>query len=78
MGASGHNSAKVVIADLDGAPGPKALRSNGSASRAGVIEKVMDTKAGKKLGYTVATKPAFRKIVKFAARSDSAKNGRAR
>jgi hypothetical protein len=43
-----------------------------------VIEKVMDTKAGKKLGYTVATQPIFRKIVKFAARSDSAKNGRTR
>jgi hypothetical protein len=42
-----------------------------------VLDTVMDTKAGKKLGYTVATKPAFRKIVKFAARSESAKNGRA-
>jgi phytoene dehydrogenase-like protein len=78
MGASGHNAAKVVIADLDGTPGPTPLRSNGRAPRAGVIDRVMETKAGKKLGYTVATQPAFRRIVKFAARSDSSKNGRTR
>jgi phytoene dehydrogenase-like protein len=82
MGANGHNAAKVVIADLDGTAAPEALRTNASAPRAGVIDRVMDTvmdtKAGKKLGYTVATTPAFRKIVKFAARSDSAKNARTR
>jgi phytoene dehydrogenase-like protein len=78
MGANGHNAAQVVIADLDGVPAPEALRSNGSAARAGVIDRVMDTKTGKKLGYTVATTPAFRKVVKFAARSDSSKNARTR
>lgn len=82
MGANGHNAAQVVIADLDGVPAPTAQRVNGSAPRAGVIDRVMetvlDTKAGKKLGYTVATTPAFRKVVKFAARSDSSKNARTR
>lgn len=78
MGASGHNAAKVVIADLNGTPAPKAVRSNGSAPRPGVIDRVMETKAGKKLGYTVASSPAFRKVVKFAARSESAKNSRTR
>jgi phytoene dehydrogenase-like protein len=81
MGASGHNAAKVVIADLNGTAAPTPLRSVTGSPRSGVIDRVldtvMDTKAGKKLGYTVATKPAFRKIVKFAARSESAKNGRA-
>jgi phytoene dehydrogenase-like protein len=76
MGASGHNAAQVVIADLNGTPAPKALRGNGSAPRPGVIDRVMETKAGKKLGYTVASSPAFRRVVKFAARSDSAKNAR--
>jgi hypothetical protein len=43
-----------------------------------VIDRVMETKAGKKLGYGVASSPVFRKVVKFAARSESAKNTRAR
>jgi phytoene dehydrogenase-like protein len=77
MGASGHNAAQVVIADLDGTQPPTAKRV-GAAPKAGVIdravESVMDTKAGKKLGYTVASSPAFRKVVKFAARSDSSRN----
>ena len=72
MGANGHNAAQVVIADLNGTPAPTALRA-GPAPKAGVIDRametVMDTKTGKKLGYTVATSPALRKVVKFAARS---------
>lgn len=72
MGANGHNAAQVVIADLNGTPAPTAERV-GPAPKAGVIDRametVMDTKAGKKLGYTVATSPALRKVVKFAARS---------
>lgn len=72
MGANGHNAAQVVIADLNGTPAPTAERV-GPPSKAGVIDRametVMDTKVGKKLGYTVATSPALRKVVKFAARS---------
>jgi hypothetical protein len=72
MGANGHNAAQVVLADLNGTPAPTAQRV-GPAPKAGVIDRametVMDTKAGKKLGYAVATKPALRKVVKFAARS---------
>ncbi|OAN38975.1 phytoene desaturase family protein [Mycolicibacterium iranicum] len=72
MGANGHNAAQVVIADLNGTPAPTADRV-GPAPRASVIDRametVMDTKTGKKLGYTVATNPALRKVVKFAARS---------
>ncbi|ANW67206.1 phytoene dehydrogenase [Mycobacterium sp. djl-10] len=72
MGANGHNAAQVVIADLDGTPAPTAQRV-GPAPKAGVIDRametVMDTKTGKKLGYTVATTPALRKVVQFAARS---------
>ncbi|MGV9802114.1 phytoene desaturase family protein [Mycobacterium sp. NPDC003449] len=72
MGANGHNAAQVVIADLNGTPAPTAQRV-GPAPKAGVIDRametVMGTKAGKKLGYTVATSPALRNVVKFAARS---------
>lgn len=72
MGANGHNAAQVVIADLNGTPAPTAERV-GRAPKAGVIDRametVMDTKTGKKLGYTVATTPALRKVVQFAARS---------
>jgi phytoene dehydrogenase-like protein len=72
MGANGHNAAQVVIADLNGTAAPTAARV-GPAPRAGVVDRAMETvmgsKTGKKLGYTVATTPALRKVVKFAARS---------
>jgi phytoene dehydrogenase-like protein len=72
MGASGHNAAQVVIGDLNGTT-DAATRST-SSQRAGLIERVMETEAGKKIGYTVASNRAFRKVTKLAARSDSAKN----
>ena len=79
MGANGHNAAQVVIADLNGTPAPTAQRVGATGTKAGVVDRVVDTvmetKAGKKLGFTVASNPAFRKVVQFAARSDSAKNG---
>ena len=72
MGANGHNAAQVVIADLNGTAAPAALRV-GAGPKAGVVDRametVMGTKTGKRLGYTVATSPALRKVVKFAARS---------
>jgi phytoene dehydrogenase-like protein len=74
MGASGHNAAQVVVADLNGTPAPTADRVVARPPRASVIDRVMETKAGKKLGYTVASTPAFRKVVKFAARSESSRN----
>lgn len=78
MGASGHNAAQVVIADLNGTPAPTADRVAAHPTRGGVIdrvvESVMETKAGRKIGYTVASTPAFRKAVKFAARSESSRN----
>jgi len=74
MGANGHNAAQVVIADLNGTAAPTAERI-GPGPKAGVVDRametVMGTKTGKKLGYTVATSPALRKVVKFAARSKS-------
>jgi hypothetical protein len=76
MGANGHNAAQVVIADLNGTAAPTAQRV-GPAPKAGVVDRametVMSTKTGKKLGYGVATSPALRKVVKFAARSKSSR-----
>jgi phytoene dehydrogenase-like protein len=76
MGANGHNAAQVVIADLNGTAAPTAQRV-GPAPKAGVVDRametVMGTKTGKKLGYGVATSPALRKVVKFAARSKSSR-----
>lgn len=76
MGANGHNAAQVVIADLNGTAAPTAARV-GPGPKAGVVDRametVMGTKTGKKLGYTVATSPALRKVVKFAARSNTSR-----
>ena len=76
MGANGHNAAQMVIADLDGTAAPTAARV-GPGPKAGVVDRametVMGTKTGKKLGYTVATSPALRKVVKFAARSNTSR-----
>jgi phytoene dehydrogenase-like protein len=76
MGANGHNAARVVLADLNGTPAPTAERV-GAASASPVVdrtmERVMGTKIGKKLGYTVATNPALRSVVKFAARSKTSR-----
>jgi phytoene dehydrogenase-like protein len=76
MGANGHNAARVVLADLNGTPAPSAERV-APAARSGVIDRavetVMDTKTGKKVGYTIATSPALRKVVKFAARSKTSR-----
>jgi phytoene dehydrogenase-like protein len=76
MGANGHNAAQVVIADLDGTAAPTAARI-GPGPKVGVVDRametVMGTKTGKKLGYTVATSPALRKVVKFAARSNTSR-----
>jgi phytoene dehydrogenase-like protein len=74
MGASGHNAAQVVLADLDGTAAPTSTRPRTSAGpRAGLVERVMQTKAGKKLGYLVASQPMFRKVVKLAASSETGK-----
>jgi phytoene dehydrogenase-like protein len=76
MGANGHNAAQVVIADLNGTAAPTAARVR-PGPKVGVVDRametVMGTKTGKKLGYTVATSPALRKVVKFAARSNTSR-----
>lgn len=70
MGAPGHNAAKVVLADLapGGAP-PSRPRTGGGAGRSkGLIDRVMDTETGRKVGYKVARQPAFRPLAKLATK----------
>jgi phytoene dehydrogenase-like protein len=66
MGAPGHNAAKAVL----GGPAAKsAPKRNGAGSRKkGLVERVMDTEKGRRLGYEVARRPAFRPLAKLAAR----------
>jgi phytoene dehydrogenase-like protein len=67
MGAPGHNAAKVVLADLSGETAP----TNGaprSRSSKGLIDKLMETETGRKVGYKVARQPAFRPLAKLATR----------
>ncbi|MGW5151830.1 phytoene desaturase family protein [Rhodococcus koreensis] len=78
MGANGHNAAQVVIADLNGTAAPTAARAIRPTQRVGLIERVMETRGGKKLGYLFATQPAFRKLVGIASRSDTNKKSWAR
>jgi phytoene dehydrogenase-like protein len=66
MGASGHNAAKTVLADADG---PVAPRANGRHPRGrSVIDRVMQTDAGRRAGYALARQKFFRPVAKLAAR----------
>jgi phytoene dehydrogenase-like protein len=65
MGAPGHNAAKAILG------GPAASTSPaGSAggARKGVIDRVMETKQGRRLGYEIARRPAFRPLTRFVAK----------
>jgi phytoene dehydrogenase-like protein len=70
MGANGHNAAVVALADVGIGTPPVA---NGVAPvpgrRAGLIERVMATEAGRKASYRLARQPALRRIAKRAARA---------
>lgn len=71
MGANGHNAAQAILADLNGTAERRV--SSRPQAKSGLIDRVMETSLGKKLGYTVATQPVFRPVVKRAARSDGPK-----
>ena len=68
MGASGHNAAQVMLADA-GVPGaPASASAHGGNGSRGVIDRIMDTKAGRKTGYRLARHRAFRPLVKRASK----------
>jgi phytoene dehydrogenase-like protein len=65
MGAPGHNAAKAVLADLTGVSQPV----NGARRRSkGLVDRVMASEPGKRLGYELARRRAFRPFARAAAR----------
>jgi phytoene dehydrogenase-like protein len=76
MGAPGHNAAKAALADAAG-PGSRPASSPANSRRAkskGLIERVMDTGAGGRVGYALARQRAFRPIARMAARPPKPRN----
>jgi phytoene dehydrogenase-like protein len=72
MGASGHNAAQVVLADMGGAEHTVAARPRSGARSGGLIERAMATKHGARIGYQVARSPALRPLARLAARNRKA------
>ncbi|MET0451639.1 MAG: NAD(P)/FAD-dependent oxidoreductase [Mycobacterium sp.] len=71
MGASGHNAAKVALADAAGTATPQ--RSGGPKGRRQpwqqrVVGGLMSTRSGRWLSYQAARQPAMRKITAYAAK----------
>jgi phytoene dehydrogenase-like protein len=69
MGASGHNAAQVVLADLEGGGVRAAPRSRPGRRTGGLIPRVMETKLGGRIGYKLARHPALRPLARAAARN---------
>jgi phytoene dehydrogenase-like protein len=66
-GAPGHNAAHAVIADLKGErqqkPGTKK-----AASKAGMVDRILDTSVGQNLGYKIAKSRTLRALTGKAAK----------
>lgn len=67
MGASGHNAAGVVIADL-GDGSHRRTRRHRTGNGRGVIDRAMASERGRRLGYSLARRKALRPVVKLMAR----------
>ena len=68
MGAPGHNAARSVLAELNGSDSP-ATRTRRPSRNKGVVDHVMSTDVGRKAGYALVRKPAFRPFARLASRS---------
>ncbi len=68
MGASGHNAAKVVLADTGTGSFETREHSAAGSPHKSVIDRIMDTNSGRKAGYTLARSRAFRPLAKRAKR----------
>lgn len=67
MGAAGHNAAQAVLADAGGGATPQ--RSGSRRKQPAIIDRIMETEPGRKVGYRLARNRAFRPLAKLAARS---------
>jgi phytoene dehydrogenase-like protein len=66
MGAPGHNAAKTVLGEWGG-PTDDSARVSRAAHR-GLIHRIMETERGRRVGYEVARRKAFRPLARLAAR----------
>jgi phytoene dehydrogenase-like protein len=66
MGAPGHNAAKVILEDAAPGSAPAARRS--SPGSKGLIDRIMETDTGRRAGYELARRRAFRPLAKLATR----------
>lgn len=66
MGAPGYNAAQAVLGRAAAGASPPASAAHGT--RKGVIDRVMETKQGRRLGYELARRPAFRPLTRFVAK----------
>jgi phytoene dehydrogenase-like protein len=66
MGAPGYNAAQAVLGRQAASAPPPAGAANGTHK--GFVDRVMDTKQGRRLGYELARRPAFRPLTRFVAK----------
>ena len=66
MGAAGYNAARAMLADT-GVAAPSPARGPRHRS-AGLIDRVMETESGRRVGYRLARNRAFRPLARLAAR----------
>jgi phytoene dehydrogenase-like protein len=69
MGAPGHNAALTVLGDLKGETETGEDRSKVKKSRQGLVDRIMKTPTGRKLGYKVARSRAMRPITALATKT---------
>ena len=66
MGAPGHNAAMAVLGESD-----RASNGRGHVTgrgRKGMVDRVMETQSGRRVGYRLARRKAFRPLARLAAR----------
>lgn len=67
MGASGHNAAKVMLADAGAGGFEQHRRGTGTGGKP-FTDRIMETDLGRRVGYKVARSRALRPLVKRASR----------
>ena len=68
MGAPGHNAAKVALADSGLAPSVNGRERKNGHDR-GLVHRIIATGPGRRAGYALARRRAFRPLAKLAART---------
>lgn len=61
-GAPGHNAARRILADREGRQDERLVRTDAVMRSAPLMNMVMGSRVGQKLGYSVARNAVFRKL----------------